>query len=291
MVSQNKHLSEILKIYKKYTDENVPVEVAMDLEAELKASRLLSPVLEDGDNLILDKVEKDDLTCLPLFTSTDELEGHGDSGVILTFAIDEYLDIIKEEGLDGIVINVESECIIFDTEFLEGLPEDAPLNVADNGEAFPASKLREIFETTEHDSFGDEEIFAQLSDAVMLNLVYSRDSLDDRLEDGILSADDVGEFRLCAVETERGNFVPIFTSKANLRKLVPDDGLFYYGQITRMSALIDFALANDLDGFVINPNGDEKIIPRKDLLSQARGIELIVEDSRFDAAQDYAFKI
>ena len=68
-----------------------------------------------------------------------------------------------------------------------------------------------------------------------------------------------------------------------------DSDLYYYGQITVLSELFDFILRNDMDGVVINPNGEDYVIAREDILPQASGIEIIVENPVFRDSLDYAF--
>lgn len=297
MVSENKHLSDVLEHYREYVDDGkkAPDMVLANLLGELKVSKLLAPVVAEEDRFILDQVSVDSKSYLPLYTNMDEFRKHTDSDIILGFPFRDYLDIVCEEDLEGIAINYESDCLTFDIEFLKQISGDAPLNVTDNGEAYPAGRLREIFESATdadfYDNFSREDIFALLSNTTILNIVYSEESLDEMLEDGILDGDKVGEFKLCTLEDGDIHLVPVFTSKESLKNSLTDDGMHYYGQITRMSNLIDYILENDLDGFIINPNGDEKYIHRDDLLTQAKGIELIVEDSRFDDAPRYAFKL
>lgn len=299
MIPENRHLSDALSLYKSYLDDEkqVPEEVLMSVIGELKVSRLLAPIENDGEKFIIDQVEIDDLKYLPLYTNTDEYEKHSDETLLLTFSFDDYRDIVLEDGLEGIVVNYENECIIFDCDFLKTIPDDAPLNIEQKGEAYSAEELKEIFVSATNEEllrfldedYNPEDLFVKLSGSSLLNIVCSAQKPDDSKD--ILNASDMKDFDLYTISDADICLAPVFSDKDRIREFVKDEELVCYGQIARLSAVIDYVLENDLDGIIINPGSDEKYIHRDDLISQARGIELIVEDSRFNNVSSYAFKI
>ena len=130
----------------------------------------------------------------------------------------------------------------------------------------------------------------ELSNSTLLNLVINDKPLDEFAKDGIIDADDVDGFSLCTIDNDEIHMGAIFTDKNAISKAInADSDLYYYGQVTVLSELFDFILRNDMDGVVINPNGEDYVIAREDILPQASGIEIIVENPVFRDSLDYAF--
>lgn len=131
----------------------------------------------------------------------------------------------------------------------------------------------------------------ELSNSHLFNAVISDDPLDEFAQDGIIESSDVDGFSLFVIDDDPIHMAMIFTSKEEMAETLKDSEANFYGQITVLTDLFEFVLRNDMDGIVINPNSLEYYILREEILSQARGIELIAEDGRFRDSLDYAFLI
>lgn len=309
MIIKNKHLTYILEHAKLYLDdeEEIPQELLLHLIGELRVSNLLIPAVEKDDEIIFENVlfEDDDTSYLPLFTNIEEFEKHKtDDSEFEALANDFelYLEIVMESSLDGIIIDMEGMCIPFDKEFLTQIPSGEPVTFTGNEDAYDAGELKGIFESVTNDELVDflendvsrdelEPLMVQLSNAHLLNAVISDDSLDEFAQDGIISFSDVDGFNLYIIDDDPIRMAMLFTSKAEMADTLKDTDTNFYGQVTVLTDLFDFILRNDMDGIVINPNSLNHYILREEIISQARGIELIAEDEKFRDSLDYAFII
>lgn len=286
-------------------DREPSIETIMNLILELKVSRLLAPAVEDEDSYAFEHVEseEDGLKYLPLFTCAEEYEKHAVEGSEydgLAFDFEAYCDLVLESELDGIIIDMEGEFLPLEREFLNDIKVDFDIEIEEDYDEYEPDELKNIFENITNQSLvrfinGDgsddiEKLYVELSDSTLLNLVVSDTPLDEFAKDGIIYADDVDGFNLCALEDEDIRLGAVFTDKEALLKAADDDsGLCYYGQVTVLSKLFDFILRNDMEGVVINPGSDDYIIARSDILPQASGIEIIVENPEFENSLEYAF--
>lgn len=310
MLIKNKHLTYTLEHAKLYLDDNeeIPMELLLNLIGELRVSNLLIPAVEKEDELVFENVvfEDDDSTYLPLFTNVEEFEKHqGDDSEFepLDNNFELYLEIVKESGVDGIIIDLEGMCIPFDKDFLAEIPTGNPVSFSDDDEdACSKEELKEIFENPGNEEFVSflkndadhddlEPLMVELSNSHLFNAVISDDPLDEFAQDGIIESSDVDGFSLFVIDDDPIHMAMIFTSKEEMAETLKDSEANFYGQITVLTDLFEFVLRNDMDGIVINPNSLEYYILREEILSQARGIELIAEDGRFRDSLDYAFLI
>lgn len=301
---RNKHLKETIDFAKVYLDDNedTPMEVFFELMNELKVSNLIIPLNENEDGIIFENItiEEDGLTFIPLFTDTDEfsayISGNDEfSPVVLDFA--QYVDLVSENDLDGIIINIKGSCLPLERDFLENMY----FKIDGGVEPYGPDELKEILENASNDSlielltseetFSTDDLFAELSDSTVYNLVVSDESLDEFAKDGIIKASDVGGFNLCNFDIGDILLGGIYTDIDTVREAAKDIDGHCYVQITRLSELFDFVLRNDMDGVMVNPNTLNFIIMRTDFLPQASGIEVIVEDPKFKDCLDYAFQL
>lgn len=305
---KNKHLKETIDFAKVYLDddEDTPMELFFELVNELKVSNLIIPLAEDSEGVIFENVnfEDDGSTFIPLFTDIGEYEAYisKDSEyepVALEFS--QYVDLVNENDLDGIIINLEGKYLPLERDFLKDIYIDAESDEEDDGEAYTAEELKEILGNVRNDSLIElltsdkeitsDELFAELSNSTMLNLVVSDEPLDEFAENGIINSEDVDGFTLCNVEHGDILLGGIYTDMDSLMEVAESIDASCYVQITRLSELFDFVLRNDMDGVMINPNTLDCIIMRSDFLSQASGIEVVVENPKLRDSLDYAFKL
>lgn len=271
---------------------------------ELKVSNLLIPAFEEEDELVFETLisEDDGVVYLPLFTGEDEFKKHyaDDSEYApLDNEFEIYAGIVADEEIDGIVLDVEGKSFEIPRDIIDFAAEDYSISY-DDMPLRSLDEIRKVFENTSNDELvafindeanaGDfERLMAELSYSNVMNLVVSADSLDEFAQDGVIKAEDVGGFNLCTLEDEESRHAIIFTGRDEAAKAIKDDGLNYYVQLTRVNELFEFVLRNDMDGVIINPFGEEFLIPRSEFLSQASGIAMIAEDAGFRNCLDYAF--
>lgn len=298
----NKHLSYILEHAKRYTDdgEKIPDELLLHLIGELMVSNLIMPVSEEDEGFIFENIALEDESYLPLFTSIEEFEKHTEEFEPMSNEFNLYLEIVEESGLEGIIIDIEGLNMTFDRQFLSQIPKDTQVSFTGYGDAYDACELKEIFNSISNEEFVEfmqksidhddvESLMVELSNCHLLNGVISDENLDEFAEDGIIKSEDVDGFNLFIVDEDSIHLAVLFTSKAEMIDTVKDCDDYIYGQITILTDLFEFILRNDLDGIVINPNSQSQYVLREEIISQARGIELIPEDDRFRDSLDYAF--
>ena len=304
---KNKHLGYLLEHVKLYLDDNekIPLELLLQLLGELRVSNLLVPAYCENDDIVFENITSDDgNTYLPLFTTHEEFDKHFDDESpfeAIDNDFDMYLDIVEQTNLDGIVIDVESLAVPFDNEFLSQIPTGNPVRFSD-GEALSDMEYKEIFESVTNDELIDfiksgvdrdnlEPLMVELSNARLLNAVFSDESLEGSARDGIIRGCDVGGFNLFFIDDDPIHLAVLFTSKQEMQESFEGSDINIYGQVTVLTDLFDFVLRNDMDGIIINPNSLDFYILREEIISQARGFELIAEDDRFRESLEYAFLI
>ncbi len=306
-LATNNHLKKVIEDIKVYLEkgEDAPLELMFKFICELKVSNLLVPAISEGEYVTFENIvsDEDESTFIPLFTDIEEYNKHesGEEEFIPTaFDFDVYKELVLEDNLDGVVINVEGDFLPLDYEFIKELEYDIDTLDDEDITEYSAEELKDIFETVSNESLVEfinsplkndiERLYAELSDSVLLNVVISAESLDEIAEDGIIDVNEAEELSLCAIEDENFSLGTIFTDKQAIDKIISQEpDYFYYGQITILSELFDYVLRNDMDGVILNPNGDDYIIARDDILPQASGIEVIVETPKFKKSMDYAF--
>jgi hypothetical protein len=303
----NNYLIKAIEAIQNLGPENVDPKDVTKLLFELKVSNLLIPAMDDDDGLSYETfvLEDEDLILLPLFTSQEEFYRYYDEGDEFEPMENEfeiYAAIVGEEEIDGIVIDAEGVAARIPKDMVEFAEADFSISFDDletrskkqikktYSRASNKSLVRFIEKESNKDNF--EGLMVQLSNSDMLNLVVSHESLDGYAKNGVIKAMDAGGFNLFGVDDGEAFYAAMFTDKDAILKAIPEnDGLHYYGQLTKVSSLFDFVLRNDMDGVIINPNTHDFIIPRSEFLSQASGIELVVEDQSFRNCLDYAFLV
>lgn len=304
---KNKHLSYLFDHAKLYLDddEKIPDELLIHIFGELRVSNLIIPAVEDDEEFIFENVnfEEDSTSYLPLFTNLEEYDKHIDDGSEfepLSNDFDLYREIIEESSLDGIIINIEGINITLDKEFISQIPDTEPVAFSDEQPAYSKEELKELFNTVTNDDLVRlmhtkgkdlEALMVELSNSYMINPIISDEPLDEISQNGIIRCSDAGGFNLFIIDEDPIRLAMIFTSRDEMLKFIDKSDSNCYGQITVLTELFDFILRNDIDGVVINPASENYYILREEIISQARGIELIAEDDRIRDALDYAFTI
>ena len=302
----NNYLIKAIKKVRNATEEDIEAKDVTDLILELKVSNLLIPSVSDDEDLIYETyiLGDEELALLPLFTSEEEFyKTYDRNGEYqpLENEFELYAEIVADDTLDGIVIDADGLAARIPMDMIEIALADFSIDFSD----VPTRPLKEIKRTyktsnnrslkrfisdeSNRDDF--EGLMTKLSFSFPFNLVVSEESLDQYAKKGVINVKDTDGFSLYVVEYGGNCYAAMFTDKDAISDTVFEENLYYYGQLTKISALFDFVLSNDMDGVIINPNTDNFIIPRSEMLSQASGIEVVVEDQSFRSCLDYAFKL
>ncbi|WP_298502176.1 SseB family protein [uncultured Methanobrevibacter sp.] len=282
--------------------EEPPEELFADFINELKFSRLLIPGLFEGEDFISENIVLDDgATVIPLYT--DDVEYIKDDNVDDQYDpvpndILDYVDILNNNGGDGVVINPATEGFTIPIDLLNNFPLKSGITFKDNfNGGYSPEQLKNIAETTTNDSLvsfirnpSNEDNFdglmLELSKATLLNEFVSDEDFGIYATNGILLLDDVERCALSTISTEDAEFGILFTSKkAILDTVSVDDSNYYVYQITVLSEFIDFVLRQDMRGIIINPNLEEYFIPRYVLFNYSS----ILDNPSFKNAINYAF--
>lgn len=301
----NNYLIKAIKHLRSVTEEDIVSKDVTDMILELKVSNLFIPAAEDDDDELIYEtliLGEEEMTLLPLFTTEDEFYKFYDEDSEykpVAYEFDTYAEIVIEDDISGILIDAEGICAKVPKDMVEMALADFSIDFSDIDtrslkeieSAYRTASNDELLEfiTDESNAEDYEGLFATLSGSFPLNIVVSEEDLDGFAKNGVIESDDVGGFSLYVVDYDGMGYGAIFTDMDALSKTVFYEGVHYYGQLTKVSTLIDYVLAFDMDGVIINPNTVNFIIPRSEILSQASGIDVVVEDQSFRNCLDYAF--
>lgn len=284
-------------------DEEAPLEVLTKFIWELKVSNLMIPV-RDEDSFDLECIfTEDDKIFVPLFTDIEEFNRdpkRANEYIPRLHEFEFYSGFLLENDFGGYVLNIAGNEMIINKDFMKEICYDVEVNDEDDIEAYDGKKLKEIFETVSNDSLIDfissddnidiERMYVELSDSILLNAVVSDESMDEKASGGIIDGIEESEMELLSIDYDGVQLGALFTDKDALKQEI-DDEFHYYGQVTHLSEYFDFILRNDLDGVVINPASDRYIIIRDEILPQASGIEVVIDNPALKNSFEYIFLI
>ena len=132
-----------------------------------------------------------------------------------------------------------------------------------------------------------EGLFENLASSTMLALMLSPKDLSDYASDGIISMQSTGPLAQMYVDMIGGEYATLFTSHEKMDYVGTD--YFKYSQIVNIATLVNFVLSEDMDGIIINPESDNVLIPRSELLKYCLGFEKFANDERLSNAIYYMF--
>lgn len=288
-------IAEIANFFKNGTSP--PEDMYLNLILELKVSNLLLPIVFDGKNITFPHIEVDDGTkLLPLFTSADELRRYSGEFESISNEIAYYINIVDDLGIDGIIIDIQSDEFCIERKLLDKIPLSQEHGHA---RALEPSQLRDIalgeknYELKKfirsESGFNDfDGISRILKDCNLLNVVVSEDDLSRFAHDGIIGRDEADTFTLYTTKSGREHYGAVYTDVDAICEFHDTLDYFYYAQLTNKYTVFNFILSNDMDGLVINPGTDEYYVPRQVLL---RLLDDGLYDGRMENATAYAFQI
>lgn len=299
-MSSHKHLRLVIEdIYA--NDDKLTEELLMRLVNELRYSNLLIPAQKEGDALNFVIYEGFDTNLTPLFTDRNEFQKFFRDEDLQLFenSFELYRNLIKNTDVEGYVLNPASEKYLFSGQFILGI-KDIPKTDFYSSNPYTESELKCIFEIADNSTLEKfvedranagnyENLFENLSDSTAFALMLSSDDLSDFDDDGIISLLKTGPCAHMYVDRIGGEYMTIFTSKDKLRKV--NVNKYRYAQIVNVATLVNFVLSEDMDGIVINPESDNVLIPRAELLKYSLGFEKYANDERLCNSMFYIFPL
>ena len=240
MYVTNKYLkasiSEISNFFRNNTQP--PEDMYMNLIMELKVSDLIIPIVFDGENISFPHIEVDDGTkLLPLFTSEEELKKYSEDFDYFSNEIAYYIELVKDYGFDGILIDLGSDEFCIDDVLLKKIPLTRQ---KESKNPFDAEKLRDIALSEKNESL---KRFIQNEDR-----------------------NEANTFTLFTTKSGREHYGTLYTDTDAIVSFHETLKYHYYVQVTNKYTVFNFILANDLDGLIINPGTDDYYVPRQVLL-------------------------
>ena len=86
-----------------------------------------------------------------------------------------------------------------------------------------------------------------------------------------------------------GIYATIFSSKNKIDNVKTSK--FKYAQLVNLATLVNFVLTEDMDGIILNPESDNVLISRLNLLKYSLGFERFANDQRLCESMYYLFDV
>lgn len=299
-MSNHKHLRTVIEDIHA-NDDKLTEDLLFKLINEFKYSNLLIPAKKENGTLNFIIYEDDDAKITPLFTDRDEFRKfYSDDDIqVLENTFELYQNVIKTTEIEGYILNPASEKYLFSSEFILSITNLPKTNFYSSN-PYTESELKDIRNNIDNGDLEDfitspsnvgyfEGLFEKLSSSTLLALMLSNRDLTPYAEDGIISMQSTGPLARMHVDRIGGEYATLFTSEEKMGHVRTD--LYRYSQIVNLATLVNFVLTEDMDGIVINPDSDNVLIPRSELLKYSLGFEKYANDERLSTSIFYIFPV
>ena len=297
-MSNHKHLRTVIEDIHA-NDDKLTEDLLFKLINEFKYSNLLIPAKKEKGTLNFIIYEDDDAKITPLFTDRDEFRKfYSDDDIqVLENTFELYQNVIKTTEIEGYILNPASEKYLFSSEFILSITNLPKTNFYSSN-PYTESELKDIRNNIDNGDLEDfitvpsnvgyfEGLFEKLSSSTLLALMLSNRDLTPYAEDGIISMQSTGPLARMHVDRIGGEYATLFTSEEKMYHVRTD--LYRYSQIVNLATLVNFVLSEDMDGIVVNPDSDNVLIPRSELLKYSLGFEKYANDERLSTSIFYIF--
>lgn len=283
-----------------YLNENrLTEDYLLKLVNELRYSSLYIPAKSGDGTLDFIIYEMEGKKFTPLFTDLDEYHKffRGEDLRILSNTFEIYRNVLKTKDIDGYILNPASQNYILEKDLILSIT-----HIPDSGfigdDSYTRSEIREIYENIENASLNDfisrrenvgdyQALFEEFSKSTLVTMMLSTRKLES--EDGIVDMSKTGHVAFMHVDKVGGRYVTIYSHPSRLNCVNVDSKLFKYAQVINLSTLVNYILSEDMDGIILNPDSDNILIPRGELLLNSLGFERYCNDSRMMTAIFYIF--
>ena len=299
-MSNHKHLRTVIEDIHA-NDDKLTEDLLFKLINEFKYSNLLIPAKKENGTLNFIIYEDEDAKITPLFTDRDEFRKfYSDDDIqVLENTFELYQNVIKTTEIEGYILNPASEKYLFSSEFILSITNLPKTNFYSSN-PYTESELKDIRNNIDNGDLEDfitvpsnvgyfEGLFEKLSSSTLLALMLSNRDLTPYAEDGIISMQSTGPLARMHVDRIGGEYATLFTSEEKMGHVRTD--LYRYSQIVNLATLVNFVLTEDMDGIVVNPDSDNVLIPRSELLKYSLGFEKYANDERLSTSIFYIFPV
>ena len=299
-MSNHNHLRTVIEDIHA-NDDKLTEDLLFKLINEFKYSNLLIPAKKEKGTLNFIIYEDDDAKITPLFTDRDEFRKfYSDDDIqVLENTFELYQNVIKTTEIEGYILNPASEKYLFSSEFILSI-NNLPKTNFYSSNPYTESELKDIRNNIDNGDLEDfitnpsnvgyfEGLFEKLSSSTLLALMLSNRDFTPYAEDGIISMQSTGPLARMHVDRIGGEYATLFTSEEKMGHVRTD--LYRYSQIVNLATLVNFVLTEDMDGIVINPDSDNVLIPRSELLKYSLGFEKYANDERLSTSIFYIFPV
>lgn len=292
-MSGHKHLRTVIEDTDAAGGE-LTEELLFKLINEFKYSSLLIPAKRENGTLNFIIYEEDGAKITPLFTDRDEFRKfyQDDDIQVLENPFELYQNVIKTTEIEGYILNPASEKYLFTDEFILSIT-NLPKTTFYSPDPYSPTELKEMKDSIKNDSLeafiespanvGDfERLFEEMSKSTVLAMMLSTRDLSIYAENGIIDMQKTGPVAWMHTDRIGGEYATVFTSEDRMRKVKNDN--WKYSQIVNLATLVNYILTEDMDGIVINPDTDNVLIPRSELLKYSLGFERFANDERLSSS-------
>ena len=269
------------------------------LFSELKHSGLILAGNLEDDKISLMHAECDSGSYALVFTDMDEFRKARFECEIEAndYLLDIYRIMLPNLGMDGFIINVESEAFIFTNDMFD-LIESMPIHKLTSDNPYTSEELKELRDSMDNESIEEfvenpknigkyEELFEEMSNSTMLTLMLSHYDLSEMAHDGIIETLENGPVGFMHMENLGGTYATMYTSESKMASI--DTPLNKFSQIVNPALMTYFILTDDMDGLIINPNSDNILLTRDVLLEYSSLIQDTCNDPRLNNAIFHMF--
>lgn len=300
-MTNHKHLRVVIEDI--YSNNNeLSEDLTLRLIHEFRYSNLYIPAKKEDFTLNFIIYEDDNgVKLTPLFTDPDEFNKffkNEEDIELMQNSFELYQNILKTSDIEGYILNPASEKYVFSKEFILSIKNIPKTNFYSTN-AYTIDELKQIRNSKNEDlerfienplNVGNyEALFERLANSRLLTLMVSGVDLSAKARDGVISMMDSGPLAQMYTDNVGGVYATIFSSENKIREV--DTKQFKYSQVVNLAMLVNFVLAEDMDGIVLNPGSDDVLIPRVTLLRYSLGFEKFANDEKLCDAIYYMFQI
>ena len=294
----HKHLRVVIEDI--YSNNNELTEdLTLRLIHEFRYSNLYIPAKRDEFGLNFIIYEDEGLKLTPLFTDPDEFHKffRNDEDIeLLENSFELYQNVLKTSDIQGYILNPATEKYVFTKEFILSIRHIPKTNFYSTN-TYSTDELKELKDSkneslesfiADKNNIGDyEALFEELSKSVLLTMMVSDVDLKGYAKDGVISMMDSGPLAQMFTDDVGGVYATIFSSEDKLKSV--ETKQFKYSQVVNLAMLVNYVLTQDLDGIVLNPQSDDVLITRSNLLKYSLGFERYANDEKLSDSIYYMF--
>ena len=230
-----------------------------------------------------------------IFSSQDEFDRAfpNDNVLPLELGLKTLVEILKQNGLGGYILNISSQNFYLTGSLLKSL-NDLPSDLYSSSKTYTSDELKALRDSIDNrqvegfiQSPGTfHEFFEMMSSTVLFALVES-----DR-DMGILEYD--GVIDTCGLEDKydyysHNQYVALFTRQDNMKNVATSK--FSYLALANFTSLVHFTIKQEFEGIIVNPDDEGYVVPVEALIKNWSFINRTCWDERLASADYNVFMI